>query len=240
MKLWLGDEKNVQEIKNKLIETYNLDDLNPLFIYKFLDNCRKAIANYIRSIYVLDPLSSTNSFNHIAVDESLFSHNLGRQLWVVGLINCETNEIRLELTEQRNEKLLKTIILKHVQKGNIVNTDGWSGYLFLNNPANGYIHHTYNHARGNFGTGLDSTSRIESVWSELKSKITKIYNSIQSTNFIYFLRELEFRRIIKSWIINQNIEQFGIALSCVGNGINSTYLTKDELISLSYDIYYED
>ena len=57
LKLWLGEEKNVQEIKNKLIETYNLEDLNPIFIYKFFTNCRKALANYIRSIYVLDPLA---------------------------------------------------------------------------------------------------------------------------------------------------------------------------------------
>ena len=61
------------------------------------------IANYIRAIYVLDPLSSTNSFNHIAVDGCLFSRNLGLQIWAVGLIYFETNEIRLELAEQRNE-----------------------------------------------------------------------------------------------------------------------------------------
>ena len=181
-----------------------------------------------------------NSFNHVAVDESLFSHNLGNQLWDVGLINCETNEIHLELKEQRNEDTLKTIIQKHVKKGNIVIMDRWSRYLFLNNQVNGCFHHTHNRARKNFGIWLDSTSRIESVWSELKTKIKKIYNSIQSNNFIYFLRELEFRRIIKSLNINQKIEKFAIALSCVDNGINSSYLTKEEFISFTYDVYCED
>ena len=151
MKLRLGEEKNVQEIKNKLKEIKNLEDLNPLFNYKFLANCSKALTNYIRSIYVLDPLASLNSFNHVAVDESLFSHNLGNQLWDVGLINCETNEIHLELKEQRNEDTLKTIIQKHVKKGNIVIMDRWSRYLFLNNQVNGCFHHTHNRARKNFG-----------------------------------------------------------------------------------------
>ena len=105
------------------------------------------IANYIRAIYVLDPLSSTNSFNHIAVDGCLFSRNLGLQIWAVGLIYFETNEIRLELAEQRNEDTLKTIMEKHVKKGNILVTDTWSGYLFLNNPVSSYFYHIYNHSR---------------------------------------------------------------------------------------------
>ena len=29
-------------------------------------------------------------------------------------------------------------------------TDAWSAYQFLNNPASGYSHQAYNHARGIF------------------------------------------------------------------------------------------
>ena len=77
---------------------------------------KKDIVNNIRSLYVLEPLASTNSFNHVAVDESLFSHKLGRQQWVVRLINYESKEILLELVEQRNEQTLKTIIQNHIKK----------------------------------------------------------------------------------------------------------------------------
>ena len=134
---------------------------------------KKDIVNNIRSLYVLDPLASTNSFNHVAVDESLFSHKLGRQQWVVRLINYESKEILLELVEQRNEQTLKTIIQNHIKKENIIVTDACSGYLLLNNPAYGFFHNTYNHEGGNFGEGLDITSRTQSFCSELKNKLKK-------------------------------------------------------------------
>ena len=51
-KLWLGNEKNVLEIKNKLIEIYHLEDLNVQFIYKFLSNCLKKILLIILDHYM--------------------------------------------------------------------------------------------------------------------------------------------------------------------------------------------
>ena len=43
-----------------------------------------------------------------------------------------------------------------------------------------------------FGLGIESTSHIESIWSQLKSFIIKFYQALKSDNFIYFIRELEF------------------------------------------------
>lgn len=43
----------------------------------------------------------------------------------------------------------------------------------------------------------DSTSRIESVWNELKLLFKKIYVTIRSKNFIFILREMEYNRSIK-------------------------------------------
>ena len=63
-----------------------------------------------------------------------------------------------------------------MQTGNIIISDAWRGYLFLDRPNSGYIHHTYNHGHGNFGMGNDSTSHIEGIWSEIKFLIKKIYH----------------------------------------------------------------
>lgn len=84
---------------------------------------------------------------------------------------------------------MKTIIEKHIGKGNIINTDSWSAYNFLDNIDSGYLHNAYNHNRGIFGL----TSRIESIWHEMKEKIKSMYHTINNQNFIYFLREVEFR-----------------------------------------------
>lgn len=123
---------------------------------------------YIRS------LAGKNAYNHISVDESLFFHLNNKPQWVIGLKNYETKDIRLEIVENRDTDTLKQIIEKHVLSGNYITTDAWKGYTFLDYPYSGYIHDVYNHARGNFGSGLSSTSRIEGLWRELKSLLKKI------------------------------------------------------------------
>ena len=48
-------------------------------------------------------------------------------------------------------------------------SDGWAGYIFLNNnPDSNHIVHI--HDRGDFGFGITSTSYIEGLWSNIKSK----------------------------------------------------------------------
>ena len=104
----------------------------------------------------------------------------------------------MEIVENRDTDTLKQIIEKHVLPGNYITTDAWKGYTFLDYPYSWYIHDVYNHARGNFGSGLSSTSRIEGLWGELKALLKKIYTRVNSDNFLYFLREMEYRRNIKS------------------------------------------
>ena len=45
------------------------------------------------------PMFEKNKNGIIAIDESLFTHKEGKQVWIVGLINLNTNEIRLEVVE---------------------------------------------------------------------------------------------------------------------------------------------
>ena len=53
------------------------------------------------------------------------------QTWVVGIINTDINEIRLEVVTNRNEETLKAIVEKHIGIGNTVYSDSWPGYNFF-------------------------------------------------------------------------------------------------------------
>ena len=238
--LWIHEELNVKKIAEKLNQIYTSRTIDKRVVYSFLINLRIAIANYIRNIYSLDPLAYKNANQFIAVDESLFTHNQGHQQLVVGLINTETNDFRIELVDSRDQTTLKNIITKHVLIGNSIVSDSWSGYNFLNAPNSGYNHIVHNHSRGNFGTGLESTSRIESIWGQLKFKIKNLYHSIPSKNFVYFLREAEYRLRIKNLNKYQKLEDLSILLSIVGNGLNNEYLSEENLKNIDYDTLFDE
>ena len=113
---WLVDSLNVTNIKAKLEELYNINKVDSRFIYNFIFACRRIIANYLKNVYSLERLANTNSNITVCVDESLFTHQQGEEIWVVGLINTSNNEVRLEVVSNRNKDTLKSIITKHMEK----------------------------------------------------------------------------------------------------------------------------
>ena len=236
LELWLLEEHNVQEIIKHLISYYNKEKIDNRFIYSFVDKLRQIIATHMKNVYKIEQLASPNSNNHISIDESLFSHQNGEQIWVVGLLNNETNALRLEMVKDRSSEVLEYIITKHIGTGNICITDGWQGYSFLNRINSGYVHHSYNHGRGQWGMGLDSTSRIESIWSEIKLKIKRMYISIKSTNLIYFLKEAEYRRLISKLSNENKLKDFSLAYSTVGDLL----LSEKELVDFKYETLYDN
>lgn len=127
-------------------------------------------------------------------------------MWIVGLLNHETNNLRLELVESRTAEVLKYIIEKNIGSGNIIITDGWNCYSFLDAENSSYIHHSYNHGGGLFDYGIDTTSWIESIWAEIKLKIKQMYTSIRPKNFIFFLKEAEYRRSLTNLNYNKKLK----------------------------------
>ena len=91
----------------------------------------------------------------------------------------------MELSFNRNADILKKIIFKHVHKGNIIVSNAWSGYNWISQPQSGYIHSIHNHGHGDLFHGLDNTSIIEGILSNLKQILKSIYYSIPHTNFIF-------------------------------------------------------
>ena len=158
---------------------------------------REIFVNYLRSCYCFS-LAQKNAYNQIESDESLISHINRQQLWVIGLYNNESYDIRVEVVPNRDGATLKNLIEKHVLIGNYIVIDAQNGYQFIDSPASGYIHHTHVHGRNDFGRGMDTTSKIEGTQANLKRIIKKMYNCIQSKNLIYFIKEAVFRRNIKN------------------------------------------
>ena len=72
--------------------------------------------------------------------------------------------------EKRDEETIKDILDKYVEKGSIVHTDCWKGYL--NIEESGFKHKTVNHSE-NFvdpETGAH-TNTIEGLWNGIKLQI---------------------------------------------------------------------
>lgn len=105
--LWLNDQLNAVKITNKLNSIYKINKTNKVYIMGLLQEFRIYIATYLRDKYCLEPLARENQLAHIAVDESLFTHLNGIQLWVIGLINIESNDIRLDIVKERDTNTLK-------------------------------------------------------------------------------------------------------------------------------------
>ena len=61
---------------------------------------------------------------------------------------------------------------------------------------------------GDFGFGINSTSHIESILSQLKSILKNIYYIIPHNNFNLLLREAEWRQINRNKNLDEKIVEF--------------------------------
>ena len=98
----------------------------------------------MRQIFTLDPYTDLNKYHQVVIDEGLFTQERNCQIWVLVLINNETKDICMEIVQNRNQDTLKAIIEKYVKKGNIIISDSWAGYNFLNSIDSGYTLQLFN------------------------------------------------------------------------------------------------
>lgn len=161
LKLWLIDEKNATEIYKNIKENIIESEISQDKINKILEKIRFYIGHYIKDQYSLEEFSIAGNHDYYAVDESEFVNLNNNLLWVVGIINTRNKKIRLEVTFVRNADTLKKIVTKHVKVDNILVTDQWPCYIWINYPNSGYIHSVHNHGHDDFCRGLESTSNIE-------------------------------------------------------------------------------
>ena len=96
-----------------------------------------------------------------------------------------------------------------------------------------YTHSIHNHAHGDLGVGLDSTSHIEQLWSQLKQIIKQIYYIIPSEKYFLFIREAEFRVNINSLSEAEKLNEFIDIIKYIQNIEINNLFDDNYLISFS-------
>ena len=110
-------------------------------------------------------------------------------------MDTNLKNIRLDILRKKNAEIIETFILNHFREATHFAYDGLRGYNFLNIILN-YTHEIHYHGAREFWLSAHSIWFINALWAENKQYI-KIYGLISTKNFIYFLREVEFRIIVK-------------------------------------------
>ena len=170
MELFKENNNNVIDINKRLQEQYNRNNLDNRFIYHFISTIRNYIFHFYRHKYTLEKLTYLGENQKSAIDESLFVHMDGKQLWVIGIIFIESLNIRIEVSFERDTTTMKKIISKHIEQGNIIISDLWPAYNLLDDANSGYRHITHYHSNGSFGVLANSSVYIENTRANSKDK----------------------------------------------------------------------
>lgn len=118
------------------------------------------------------------------------------------MTNNTTKDFRVVPTKSRDTIHLKEFIKRYIPSGNRIITDGWSGYDWVDPPNSVYYRYRHIHGQNDFGLGIESTRHVESILSQLKMEILSTYKSIPGYNFLYYLKEAEWK--IKNENLNFN------------------------------------
>ena len=169
---------NVKRAYNYLTENkhFNISEKN---MGRFYREMRKVIYSYYLILYTAEEFSDENT-----VDESDFTKNRrGEQIWILGIIDNVAKDFRTVASKTRDGATLKEFINRFIKRGNYIVSDGWSGYERAEEENSGYNHIKHIHGHRDFGYGIESTSHVESIWSQLKAEIKSIYYFIPLHNF---------------------------------------------------------
>ena len=96
----------------------------------------------------------------------------------------------------------------------------------MENHNSGYTRIVHIHGGGDFGFSLESTSHIESIWEQIKSKIKESYHLYPHKVFLYFVREIEFKIRIRNLTYNVKIKKF-FEIYDLSKSIDDKYLLFD-------------
>ena len=141
-------------------------------VVEWFYRCRDICANYL-----LEHHRPIGGIGHVVeLDETKIGHrkyNRGRLrdgVWVVGGLDRGTNDVFLQIVEDRSSDTLVPIIQAMVKPGTTIMTDEWRAYTAFNDR--GFQHLTVNHSIHfvHPETGAN-TQRMESVWAQAKQKI---------------------------------------------------------------------
>lgn len=113
-----------------------------------------------------------------------------KKIPVMGMLDRELRQVRSHVIPHAKRDVLQAEILRQIEKGSTVYTDGWTGYDGL--AAQQYIHKTVNHA-SEYVRGNVHTQGIENFWSLLKRGLKGTYVAVEPFHLDRYIDEQVFR-----------------------------------------------
>jgi len=104
---------------------------------------------------------------------------------VVGLLK-RNGKVFVEVVKDCSRKELQPVIKGQVVEDSTVYTDGWRAYDSL--VREGYKHHRVHHHKDEFARGKNHVNGIESFWSYVKFRMTKL-RGVKREKFVTHLLE---------------------------------------------------
>jgi transposase-like protein len=109
---------------------------------------------------------------------------------VVGMLDRETRQVRANVIPDVKRETLQNEILRQIERGSAVYTDGYPAYDEL--AAQHFIHETVNHVE-EYVRGNVHTQGIENFWSLLKRTLTGTYVAVEPFHLDRYVTEQVFR-----------------------------------------------
>ena len=128
--------------------------------------------------------------NRVEIDESLFGRKTkyhrgakrGTNVWIFGIVECDTNRLILYPVENRKRETLIPIIKRHVAPNTQIFSDGFSAYGNLNQE--GFQHFVVNHKQ-NFVQFYENpetkqsvkccTNKMEGAWANAQEHFKSVF-----------------------------------------------------------------
>jgi transposase-like protein len=109
---------------------------------------------------------------------------------VMGMLDRETRQVRAKLIPDVTRETLQNEILRQIDRGATVYTDGATGYDRL--KMHEFVHETVNHVE-EYVRGQVHTQGIENFWSLLKRGLKGTYVAVEPFHLDRYLDEQMFR-----------------------------------------------
>lgn len=105
-------------------------------------------------------------------------------------------KVLIKTIPNRRPITLDEIILKHVEKGSTIYTDGWMGYK---NLSQYYNHEWVNHKEGEYVREATHTNNIESVWGYMKKSIRAAHHNVSQKHAQLYCDEIAYKYNRRDW-----------------------------------------
>jgi len=157
----------------------------------------------------------------VEVDESLFLHgilywqerNMDGHIWDHRKDNKGGKDF---YNGSKGPVSIENLLIRHLERGTIIHHDGWRGYIRRNLIDMGFVPRRHVHRQHSIIMNRRGTNQIESLWSQLKYQIKKIYFTFHPNNTEDFLMEAMWRRNYSL----QNLNEFEYLINALKENMN--------------------